>query len=300
MALWHIISVFRNTTHSHLAARSLSRVQFEDAHQNLPQISHNPRDHTLGIVGLGDIGFAIAKKVKLALGMDILYNDIVRKSEATEREISAEFHPDRDDMLAKSDCVLIATPFAGERLVDESFISHIKPGARLVNIARGSLVDEEALADALEEKRLSAVGMDVHAKEPNVNERLVKSWNVTMTCHNGGGVLETIKGFERLAMENVDAVLNGKEPLTAVNAHLIASDKIIARGANHIGDRHGNMTNGKFADAEHADDYVKSQPLADGKMVNGHATTDRSEEDGHVDGTGKSGRNHNVGDGVRN
>ena len=195
--------------------------------------------------------------------MKILYNDINRKSEAQEKEVSATFYPNpnRNDMLHESDCVLIATPFAGERLVTASLLSHFKPGSRLVNIARGSLVDEEALADALEQGRLSAVGMDVHASEPAVSKRLAENWKVDMTCHTGGGTLETNVDFERLSMENVDAVLNGREPLTPVNAHLIRRQD----------DCNGHVTNGE----QHTDD----------DMTNGHPNGAGHMNGGRMNGT---------------
>ncbi|KAL9099546.1 MAG: hypothetical protein Q9163_004966, partial [Psora crenata] len=94
-------------------------------------------------------------------------------------------------------------------------------GARIVNIARGSLIDEDALVAALDSGHISAAGLDVHAREPRINERFVAMTQVCLTCHTGGASVETNHGFERLAMENVEAVLQGKEPLTAVNHHLI-------------------------------------------------------------------------------
>ena len=221
MALYHILSVFRAMTISSLSARSLDPAQFRTAHEQLPFTAHNPRGHILGIIGLGDIGFAIAKKVRNAFGMKILYNDVTRKSPEMEREVEATFYRRLEEMLAESDCVVLATPFTGKKLITSSLLAHFKPRSRLVNIARGSLVDEVALAEALESNHLTAVGMDVHAQEPHVNERLARNWNVTMTSHNGGGALETVIGFERLAMENVESVLNGGEALTPVNAHLI-------------------------------------------------------------------------------
>lgn len=274
-------------TISHLAARSLSAVQFNNAHYNLPARSHNPGGHTLGIIGLGDIGFAIAKKVQAALFMKILYNDIVRK-ERQEEEVSATFYPSLETMLSESDCVLIATPFAGKQLVTADLLKHFKPGSRLVNIARGSLVDEDALADAVEEGRLTAVGMDVHAQEPTFNERLAKNWNVTMTSHNGGGAFETIVGFERLAMENVDAVLNGREPLTAVNAHLIQARNGIDR--QDEGDVHNShaRTNGHTTNEEHFDDPNEAGQDTDGQMINGH-TTNRE----HINDHNEAGQNAN-------
>lgn len=103
--------------------------------------------------------------------MRILYNDVVRKTVAKEEEIKADFCKDLGEMLAASGCVLIATPFAGKTLITDSTLAQFKPHSRLVNIARGSLVDEDALADALESGRLCAAGLDVHANEPRVSKR---------------------------------------------------------------------------------------------------------------------------------
>lgn len=225
MALWHIISVFRNTTWSSLAARSGDSSEWLDAHHNAPGASHNPKGHTLGIIGLGDIGHSIALKAHMALGMRILYHDIVRKSIAQEEELKAEFYSGLGPMLAASDCVVLATPFAGAKIITRETLKFFKEGSRLVNIARGSLIDEDALATALEEGRLAAAGLDVHANEPKIAERLIKLRNVTLTCHTGGGTLESMIGFERLAMENVEKVLNGEAALTGVNGHLIRNER---------------------------------------------------------------------------
>ena len=216
MALYHIISVFRNMTWSHLAARSLDRDKFSDAHCNAPIVSHNPRGHTLGIIGLGNIGYAIAEKALKAFGMRILYNDVIRKPKQ-EQNVQATFYGNLNDMLGVSDCVLLATPSTGKALITASTLSKFKSGSRFVNIARGSLVDEDALADAIESGNISAAGLDVHADEPNVSKRLAKYWNVTLTSHSGGGAFDTVVNFERLAMENVERVLHGEPALTGVN-----------------------------------------------------------------------------------
>ncbi|KAI4092245.1 MAG: hypothetical protein LQ344_003603 [Seirophora lacunosa] len=223
MALYYIISVFRQTTASLLAARSLSRSQFYAAHHNLPAVSRNPRSHTLGIVGLGNIGMCTARKAYAAFGMKIVYHDILRKSPELEASVGATFYTSVDEMLPHTDCLLLATPsdFSGRPFLTADVIALLPRGARFVNVARGSLVDEEALADALESGHLSAAGLDVHAAEPSVSERLARMPNVTMTCHTGGGTVETRVGFEQLAMENVERVLRGEEPVSAVNAHLM-------------------------------------------------------------------------------
>ncbi|KAI4187428.1 MAG: hypothetical protein LQ346_005496 [Caloplaca aetnensis] len=223
MALYHIISVFRNMTWSALAARSMDPTQFQDAHHTLPSQASNPRSHTLGIVGLGNIGFAVAQKAHAAFGMKILYHDIVRKPAEQESAVRATFYPGLEDMLRRTDCLLLATPstFSGRPFLTKDILALLPRGARFVNVARGSLVDEDALAEALESGDLAAAGLDVHAHEPNVSARLARMRNVTMTCHNGGGAVETGVGFEQLAMENVERVLNGREALTGVNGHLM-------------------------------------------------------------------------------
>lgn len=174
--------------------------------------------------------------------MKIKYHDVLRKPLHREAEIDAEFFPGLDDMLAISDCVVLATPASpdGRKLIDKSRLEKMKWGSRFVNIARGSLVDEEAVADAVEQGRLVGVGLDVHEFEPRVNERLKKLRAVMLTSHNAGGTLDTYGslllvldgmmlmfyshvGFELLAMRNIDAVLKGKDALTPVNKHMMSN-----------------------------------------------------------------------------
>jgi len=153
--------------------------------------------------------------------MKIYYHDVVRKSEEQERSVEAVFCASNEELVARSDCIVLATPFSGSRLVDADLLRHFKQGSRFVNIARGKLVDEDALIAALESGQIFAAGLDVHANEPHVHPKLTKMRNVMLTCHNGGGAVETKIGFERLAMENIERVLTGKEPLTAVNKHIL-------------------------------------------------------------------------------
>jgi len=125
--------------------------------------------------------------------MKIKYYDVLRKLPLKESEIEAEFFSNIDDMLAISDCVVLATPASpdGKKLINKDRLSKFKWGSRFVNIARGSLVDEEAVADAVDEGRLIGVGLDVHGFEPKVNARLNGMRQVTLTSHNAGGTLET-------------------------------------------------------------------------------------------------------------
>jgi lactate dehydrogenase-like 2-hydroxyacid dehydrogenase len=191
-AIFHILATFRNLNWCTTAARS-SVTDFKECHTNAAALSHNPRGHTLGVIGLGNIGFEIARKAYLAFGMKIKYYDVIRKTPAKEAELEAEFFDDLDAMLAISDCVVLATPASpdGKKVIGKERLAKMKMGSRFVNIARGSLVDEEAVADAVEEGRLVGVGLDVHEFEPRVNERLKGLKQVTLTAHNAGGTLET-------------------------------------------------------------------------------------------------------------
>lgn len=176
---------------------------------------------------MGQIGYMIAKKVYAAFGMRILYHDIVRKSQDMERSVDATFFESLEDMLAESDCVIVATPFAGKTLLTSELFDKFKRGSRFVNIARGSLVDEGALVGALESGILVGVGMDVHADEPNVHPRLASHPKVMMMSHNAGGTVDTHIGFERLAMENILAFFKEGRAMTPVNAHLIKPRSVL-------------------------------------------------------------------------
>ena len=125
--------------------------------------------------------------------MKIAYHDIYRKTAAQEAAVSAEYFDTLDGLLASSDCVILATPASpdGKRLITKEVLNKFKWGSRFINIARGSLVDEEAVADAVDEGRLIGVALDVHESEPTVNERLKAMRQVTLTSHNAGGTLDT-------------------------------------------------------------------------------------------------------------
>ncbi|OOQ83370.1 putative D-mandelate dehydrogenase [Penicillium brasilianum] len=221
-ALWLIISTFRLFSWSGMAARSLDPNQFVDANRNLAPVSFNPKGHTLGIIGFGQIGRRTAEKAYLALNMKILYHDIVQMPRELEQVSQATYHKSMDTLLAESDCVVVATPFSGETLLNASLLSKMKRGSRLVNIARGKLLDEAALLDALKNGQLSAAGLDVHYNEPHVNHELGKMKNVEVLSHNAGASLDSHIGFERLGMENIISFHEKGKAITPVNAHLVA------------------------------------------------------------------------------
>lgn len=242
-----VISTFRHLpwcmTAATLSPQSDARAReaFQTCHARATAASHNPRGHVLGIIGFGNIGQQIASKLgNPAFGMRIAYYDLIRKSPDLEASLNATFHPTLDSLLQSSDCIVLATPASpdGKPLITAAALARFRRGARFVNVARGSLVDEDALADALESGIISAAAIDVHANEPRVNPRLVEMatrlprptgdggvdddklpgpGRVMLTCHNAGGTVETHAGFEELSMRNILAVLRGGEPLTPVN-----------------------------------------------------------------------------------
>jgi lactate dehydrogenase-like 2-hydroxyacid dehydrogenase len=213
-----ILSCYRAITWSFLAARSRDPDQFRNANQNIAAVTHNPNGSTLGIVGLGRIGMRVAEKVARAFEMKIAYYDVIRMVDR-EKEIGARWCETLEELLSTSDCVLLATPFSGETLLSTKEFGQFKRGARLVNIARGKLIDEEALNSALDDGTVSAAGLDVHANEPHVDKRLVERNNVMVLSHTAGASVESHVGFERLGMENLLGWLEKGEHgcLSAVN-----------------------------------------------------------------------------------
>jgi lactate dehydrogenase-like 2-hydroxyacid dehydrogenase len=203
---------------------------FQACHTHATAQSRTLRDHTLGLIGLGNIGQHIAAKLgNSAFGMKIRYHDVERKGIEAESRLGAIFDEDLNTMLQASDCVIVCTPALphGKALITASTLAQLKHGARFINVARGSLVDEEALADALDSGAISSAALDVHAHEPRPNPRLLalalpapdgsSGGRVMMTCHNAGGTLDTHAGFEELSMRNIMAVLDGKAAITPVN-----------------------------------------------------------------------------------
>jgi lactate dehydrogenase-like 2-hydroxyacid dehydrogenase len=218
-AIWLLLSTFRAFTWSHTAARSCDPARFSDAQKNIAANTFNPNGHSLGIIGLGKIGFRIAQKAHQSFGMHILYNDIRQLPSSVEQEVDAKFYEKLDDMLAVADCVLVATPFGGEAVINAEQIGKMKRGSRLINIARGKLIDEDALIEALENGQLGAAGLDVHFNEPAVNKKLAGMRNVEMLAHTSGASVDSHIGFERLGMENILSFFETGKAVTPVNLH---------------------------------------------------------------------------------
>jgi lactate dehydrogenase-like 2-hydroxyacid dehydrogenase len=173
---------------------------------------------TLGIVGLGEIGRAVARRAR-ALGMEIAYTGRGRAPAEVERELGAR-RLSLDDLLAASDVVSLHVPLSAEtrHLIDAERLRRMRPTAVLVNTARGPVVDEAALAAALRDGVIAGAGLDVFEREPEVHPDLLALENVVLIPHLGSATVETRTAMAVLAARNVRAVLAGEPPLTPVAA----------------------------------------------------------------------------------
>ena len=165
---------------------------------------------TLGIVGLGRIGTAVARRAR---GFDprLLYTQRVRLAEADEHELRVEFRI-LDDLLREADIVTLHVPLTAETegLLDERRLSLLRDGACLVNTARGAIVDEDALVSELVAGRIRA-GLDVFAHEPHVPQELLELPNVVLTPHLGSATQETREAMTRVLVDNLEAAAAGRE-----------------------------------------------------------------------------------------
>ena len=171
----------------------------------------------LGVIGLGRIGRAVARRGR-GFGMEILYHNRSRKEDA-EKELGARYL-DLDDLLRESDFVSIHTPLtdATRHLIGERELGLMQDTAVLVNTSRGPVVDEAALAEALEGGRIFAAGLDVYEEEPKVHPRLLELEKAVLAPHIGSATIETRDRMATLAAENLAAVLRGEEPKSPVES----------------------------------------------------------------------------------
>jgi glyoxylate reductase len=171
---------------------------------------------TLGIVGMGRIGEAVARRAR-GFGMKVIYSSRTEKPEADE-ELGAE-RRELDDLLRESDFVSVHTPLSEEtrHLIGSRELSLMGESAVLVNTSRGPVVDEAALAEALAEGRIFAAGLDVYEEEPKVHPNLLELENVVLAPHIGSASIETRERMAAMAAENIVVALSGGDPLNAIN-----------------------------------------------------------------------------------
>ena len=169
---------------------------------------------TLGLIGYGRIAQAMARMAHDGFGMRILYNSRRRVSAEIEAETGAEFHPELDSLLAEADFVSLHCPGGPEtfHLIDERRLGLMKPTAFLINTARGPVVDEAALARALEDRRIAGAGLDVYEAEPAVQPALLTLNNVVLLPHLGSATDQSRTAMGMKVADNLDAFFEGRDP----------------------------------------------------------------------------------------
>jgi glyoxylate reductase len=178
----------------------------------------------IGLIGGGGrIGRAVAKRAH-GFGMRVLYWTPRRKSEAEEREASITYVP-FDQLLAESDFVSMHAPLTPEtrHLMGAREFGLMKPSAFFINTARGAVVDEAALTQALAERRIAGAGLDVFENEPHVAPALLAMTNVVLTPHLGSAVAELREIMAHIVVDNILAVLEGKQPPNCWNTEIYAA-----------------------------------------------------------------------------
>lgn len=184
-----------------------------------PHLGLEVHGKTFGIVGMGRIGTAVARRGRLGFGMDVLYHDPHRNKPA-EAELKAKY-VSFEALLEKSDFVSIHTPLTREtrHLFDRQAFLRMKKTAILINVARGPIVDEKALVWALETGQIAGAGIDVYEEEPKINPGLLKlQEHVVLVPHIGSATSKTRRAMVRIAVDNVLAVLGGEAPLNPVSS----------------------------------------------------------------------------------
>ena len=177
---------------------------------------------TLGLLGIGRIGASMARRAR-GFDMRVLYYDEFRPKPEVERELGVEFAP-QEKVLREADFLSLHVPLlpATRHLINAETLALMKPTAILINTARGPVVDEQALVDALKAGRLAGAGLDVFEREPEVHPELLKLDNAVLAPHIASGSVATRDRMALLAAENCIAGLSGRTPPTLVNRDVVA------------------------------------------------------------------------------
>lgn len=178
---------------------------------------------TLGILGMGRIGQAIARRGALGFGMRVIYHNRSRLAAADEAPLSARY-VDKATLLREADHLVLVLPYSPQshHAIGAAELALMKPTATLTNIARGGIVDDAALAVALRERRIAAAGLDVFEGEPAVHPDLLTVPNVVLTPHIASATVATRRAMAELAADNLIAALTGGTPATPINPEVMA------------------------------------------------------------------------------
>ena len=186
-------------------------------------IGQDVHGSTLGIIGMGRIGQAIARRGALGFGMKVIYHNRSRLPESDEAEVKARY-VSKEELLKTADHVVLVVPYSKEshHTIGAAELALMKPTAVLVNIARGGIVDDVALAKALREGRIAAAGLDVFEGEPKVHPDLLACTNVVLTPHIGSATVPTRQAMANLAADNLIGYLTKGEAVTPLNPEVFA------------------------------------------------------------------------------
>jgi gluconate 2-dehydrogenase len=208
-------------------ARRISESEhwIRNGHWDKWSIVHNPlgmdlHHSTIGIIGMGRIGQGIAKRA-LGFGMKVIYHNRSRLSEANEKACGATY-VSKEELLRTADHVVLVLPYTAQNhhTIAAAEIALMKPTATLVNIARGGIVDDAALAQALQSGKIFAAGLDVFEGEPQVHPELLKCSNIVLAPHIASATEKTRRAMVDLAVENLRAALDGKKPPSLINTEV--------------------------------------------------------------------------------
>lgn len=169
---------------------------------------------TLGLIGFGRIAKEVARRARAAFGMRIAYHSRSRASAEEESALGAEHHATLEGLLAASDVVSLHCPggAATRHLINANTLARMKSTAILINTARGSVVDEDALANALAQRQIAAAGLDVYEREPAVSPALRELENVVLLPHLGSATLEARTAMGMQMADNLDSFFAGRTP----------------------------------------------------------------------------------------
>ncbi len=178
---------------------------------------------TLGILGMGRIGQGIARRGAFGFGMKVIYHNRSRLDATLEAECKAAY-VSKEELLATADHLVLVLPYSptSHHAIGAAELALMKPTATLVNIARGGIVDDVALAAALRNKKIAAAGLDVFEGEPTVHPDLLALSNVVLTPHIASATLPTRLAMASLAADNLIAFFTGKRPPTPLNTAVLA------------------------------------------------------------------------------
>lgn len=176
----------------------------------------------LGIIGMGRIGQAVAHRAR-AFGLQVAYYNRKQLPQAVESMLGARFVADLDTLIAEADILTLHCPLTAETrgMIDARRIALMKPGASIINTARGELIDQEALIAALQSGHLAGAGLDVYPDEPNVDKRLIEHPNVMTLPHIGSATTEGREASGEKVVANIQFWVNGHRPPDQVLTALV-------------------------------------------------------------------------------